>query len=259
MRMSLEGRRFTEGWEGRDGRPVLTAYLDSAGVPTIGFGHTKGVAIPMTCSPEQADLWMTEDLAEAENELNRLVTVTLNQNEFDALCDWEFNTGALGESTLLRVLNAARYEEVPGQMAEWCHARVHGEETVLAGLVRRRAAEGVLWMQQPTETSGIPVAPLKLSTASLNEGVTPMKPPQTVVATTTGKLQIGSLLSGGAAAVTAAVNQAQPAVMAVHQVQNLTFGLHGPVLYAVGAGVAASLGFTVWTLIHKHMAVRHGS
>ncbi len=258
MSMSPAGRRFTEGWEGIDGEPVLTSYQDSAGVWTIGFGHTAGVGPGMSCTRAQADQWMSDDLKEAENALNTLVKVALNQNQFDALCDWEFNTGGLATSTLLRVLNRAQYTQVPGQMARWCHARVNGVETVLEGLVRRRAAEGSLWMRamEPV-VAGIPVAApvIHLSTASLEEGVTPLRPPNTVVGTTTGKLQIGTLISGGAAAVGTAVSQIQPAVHAVHEVQSLTFGLHGFLLYGVGACVAASLGFTAWTLIHKYLTL----
>ena len=259
MSMSAAGRHFTEGWEGIDGEPVLTSYQDSAGVWTIGFGHTAGVGPGMTCTRAQADQWMSDDLKEAENALNTLVKVALNQNQFDALCDWEFNTGGLATSTLLRVLNRSRYAEVPGQMARWCHARFNGVETVLEGLVRRRSAESALWMQPIiAPVAGVPVAsPVPhLSTASLDEGVTPLTVPNTVGATTTGKLQIGSVISGGAAAVGAAVSQVQPAVHAVHQVQSLMAGLHGFLLYGVGACVAISLAFTGWTLLHKYLTVR---
>lgn len=256
MKMSPQGRKFTEGWEGIDGQAVLSAYQDSAGVWTIGFGHTAGVKSGMTCTAEQADQWMSDDLQAAEDAINAQVTVTLNQNQFDALCDWQFNTGGLQGSTLLRVLNRGAYAEIPAQMARWCHARINGVETVLAGLVRRRSAECALWMQPEAVTPmAIPAPVIHMSTASLEEGITPLRPPANVGATTTGKLQIGSLISGGAAAVGTAVSQVQPAVHAVHQVQSLTSGLHGFLLYGVGACVAASLGFTVWTLVHKHLTV----
>jgi hypothetical protein len=198
---------------------------------------------------------MSDDLAGAEADLNRLVKVELNQNEFDALCDWQFNTGGLAGSTLLRILNRGAYEEVPAQMARWCHARVNGVQTVLEGLVRRRAAEGVLWVQADPAATGVPVAPIKVSTTSLEEGVTPLAPPSKAIGTTIGKLQIGSLISGGAAAVSAAVSQVQPAVHAVHQVQSLTYGFHGILEYAIGAAVAISLGLSAWALIHKHLSV----
>jgi lysozyme len=258
MKMSAQGRRFTERQEAPGGVAVLSAYQDPAGVWTIGFGHTKGEVRGMTCTPAQADVWMDEDLSDAENEINRLVKVVLTQNEFDALCDWEFNCGGLNGSTLLRILNAGRYEEVPAEMARWCHARVNGVEQVVPDLVRRRAAEGVLWMTPESDPSLPPpaeVAPIAVHVSTPATGLVPMRPPQTVMKTTTGKLQIGSLVSGGAAAVAASVNQIQPAVNAVHQVQSLTYALHGPLLYIVTAGVCASLLFTIFTLVHKHQSV----
>ncbi len=258
MKMSPQGRRFTECQEAPGGVAILSAYQDPADVWTIGFGHTNGVYAGMTCTQAQADAFMDKDLIDSENEINRLVKMPLTQNEFDALCDWEFNTGGLAGSSLLRIINAGRYEEVPAEMAKWCHARVHGVEQVIPDLVHRRAAEGVLWMTpdpDPALPAGASVAPIVIRTSTPDAGITPMRPPQTVIKTTTGKLQIGSLVSGGAAAVAATVNQIQPAVNAVHQVQALTYGMHGPLLYIVAAGVAASLGFTVFTLIHKHQTV----
>lgn len=258
---SPDGRRFTESWEGINGKPVLVAYRDSAGVPTIGFGHTDGVVIPMTCTAEQADAWMGEDMAQACDEINACLSESIRgmmtQDQYDALADWEFNTGGLSGSRLSRLLLAQRFAEVPGEMARWCHARVDGVETVLNGLVRRRAAEGSLWTRQAMP-DGVQVPPIAMGTPSVEEGVVPLPPPASAIKTTTGKLQLGSLLSGGAAAVGAvgaAVNQAQPAVTAVHQVQGLASGLHGPILYAIGGCVVASIGFTVWTLVRKQLNV----
>ena len=34
------------------------AYLDQAGIPTIGYGHTLGVKLGDTCSQFQADMWL---------------------------------------------------------------------------------------------------------------------------------------------------------------------------------------------------------
>jgi lysozyme len=70
-----------------------------------------------------------------------LVKVPLSQNEFDALCSFDFNTGGLGRSTLLKRLNAGAYNEVPAQLNRW--TRANGVK--LAGLARRRASEVRLW------------------------------------------------------------------------------------------------------------------
>ena len=50
--------------------------------------------------------------------------------------------GALKKSTLLKVLNEGKYEEVPAQIRRW--NKSNGE--VLEGLVRRREAEAIMLM-----------------------------------------------------------------------------------------------------------------
>ena len=67
----------------------------------------------------------------------------LDQNEFDALVAWTYNLGPtnLNNSTMLKVLNDNKKEEVPGQMRRWNKA--NGK--VLEGLERRRLAESLLF------------------------------------------------------------------------------------------------------------------
>ena len=135
MTYSEEGLQLTEKFEGLR----LTAYKDSVGVPTIGYGHTRGVAMGMTCTQEQAEQWLQEDVQIAVDAVNRLVTVELTQNQFDALVDFTFNlgVGSLQRSTLLKLLNAGNYSGAAGEFAKWNKA---GGQ-VLAGLTKRRQAE----------------------------------------------------------------------------------------------------------------------
>ena len=88
-------------------------------------------------------MWVEEELQEYEGYLNEMVTVPLEQCEFDALVCWTYNLGPnnLRSSTLLKVLNEGKKNEVPAQMRRWNKA---GGE-VLQGLVRRREAESLLW------------------------------------------------------------------------------------------------------------------
>src|SRR5688572_15665837 len=60
---------------------------------TIGWGRTRGVRKGDTCTQEQADDWLMEDLLEARNAIERAVMVPLNQNQFDALCSFTYNVG----------------------------------------------------------------------------------------------------------------------------------------------------------------------
>ena len=77
--------------------------------------------------------------------MQRLVTAPLNQNQWDALMSFTYNLGAanLESSTLRRLLNAGNYSAAAEQFPRWNKA---GGQ-VLAGLVRRRAAERDLFLE----------------------------------------------------------------------------------------------------------------
>ena len=122
----------------------LEAYLPTEhDVPTIGFGHTRGVAMGDTCTQEQADAWFLEDIAWVEDCVNRATTVGLMQNEFDALCSLCFNIGcnAFSGSTLVKLLNNSDYDGASAEFARW-NKQNH---QVLAGLTKRRQAEAQLF------------------------------------------------------------------------------------------------------------------
>jgi lysozyme len=141
--ISRQGLDLVKHFEG----VYLKAYKCPAGVWTIGYGHTGlkhqdgTVKQGRTITQAEADALLAHDMGKFEDRVNRLVTVPLSQNEFDALVSFDFNTGALAKSTLLRRLNAGAYDEVPDQLMRW--TRASGK--VLAGLVRRRKAEADLW------------------------------------------------------------------------------------------------------------------
>jgi lysozyme len=135
MEYSPDGLRLTESFEGCR----LQAYLDSVGVPTIGYGHTHGVTMGMTCTQEQAQQWLQQDVQIAVQAVNKMATVPLTQQQFDALVDFTFNlgTGSLQHSTLLRLLNAGDYHGAAGEFEKWDKAG----GKVLPGLLKRRKAE----------------------------------------------------------------------------------------------------------------------
>ena len=115
------------------------AYQDSVGVWTIGYGHTKGVTPNMVISTAEGEEMLVEELKEYENYVDDLVKVPLDQHQYDALVSWVYNLGPTNfrSSTMLRVLNEGKYEEVPNQIRRWNKAG--GKE--LDGLTRRRNAE----------------------------------------------------------------------------------------------------------------------
>ncbi len=127
-------------WEGLR----LNAYQDSAGVWTVGYGHTgPDVRRGLTITTARAEALLLADLARFEAAVDGAVTVPLTDNQFGALVSFAFNVGeaAFRKSTLLKRLNAGRHDDVPAQLARWVHA---GGKRV-QGLVNRRAAEAGLW------------------------------------------------------------------------------------------------------------------
>ncbi len=139
MQISEEGISLIKKFEGCR----LKSYLCSAGVLTIGYGHTREVLEGAQITQGEADEMLWEDIKSFEGYVNDLVFVTLEQCQFDALVCWTFNLGAtnLAESTMLKKLNALEYAEVPYQMRRWNRAK----GKVLDGLVRRREAESLLF------------------------------------------------------------------------------------------------------------------
>lgn len=128
-------RRF-EGFRNR-------AYQCSAGVWTVGYGHTRNVSQSMVVTVSQAEEFLQQDVVECEMFLNRTVKVPLTQQQFDALVSFVFNIGGRNfqKSRLLSFLNDSQYDKVPMQMLQWCHCK----GKVLTGLKRRREAEATLF------------------------------------------------------------------------------------------------------------------
>ena len=91
----------------------------------------------------EIDALLAEDVGWAEAAVEVAVRVPLTQEQFDCLVLWTFNVGAnaMRESTLVRKLNQGLFEEVPHELARWCHAGGR----VIEGLQRRRAREIALW------------------------------------------------------------------------------------------------------------------
>ena len=94
----------------------LTAYQDSVGVWTIGYGHTSSVSEGQTITQTQADAYLRADCANAEKAVNRYMAVyQWNQNQFDALVSFTYNCGAGN----LRTLLDAAVEVFAGAPVKW--------------------------------------------------------------------------------------------------------------------------------------------
>jgi len=147
MEYSKSGLALTERFEGLR----LTAYQDSIGKWTIGYGHTMGVTPGMTCTQAQAEEWLENDINWAVFVVNRLVTVPLSQGEFDALVDFTFNAGAgnFKASTLLVLVDKGDMVGAAKEFEKWDHAG----GVVVAGLLRRRVAEEQEFQNDPPVAS----------------------------------------------------------------------------------------------------------
>lgn len=148
MRLSNEGLaalKFLEGFREE-------AYLDSAGVPTIGYGTTKvdggPVKMGSTISKEKAEECLSKDITWAEAVVNEKLSSPATQNEFDALVIETYNIGApaFKESTFLKRHNAGDKAGCAEAMQWWNKVTVNGEKVVSEGLKNRRKYEADIYL-----------------------------------------------------------------------------------------------------------------
>ena len=156
MNMTEDGMALIRAFEGFRGR----AYRDAVGVWTIGFGHTSMAGAPevsqgMEISRAEAEKILERDVAEFAHGVAKLVTAQLNDNEFSALVSFAYNVGLgnFGTSSVLKAVNAGDREAVPRRVQLW----VKAGGRVLPGLVKRRAAEAVLFLKSAEAPVQAPV------------------------------------------------------------------------------------------------------
>lgn len=125
------------------------AYQCAAGVWTIGYGHTSGVKKGDVVTVEQATRYLKDDVKAAENSVTSLAKrygYVLNQAQFDALVSFTFNCGA---GNLDRLTQYGKRSIA--QIASAFMLYINANGTPLAGLVRRRAEEKLLFCSEQTE------------------------------------------------------------------------------------------------------------
>ncbi len=215
MQTSARGIALIKAHEGKR----LVAYRCPADVWTIGYGHTSAAGNPtvkpgMRITEQEADTILRRDLFRFEERVNRLVKVPLTQGQFDALVSFDFNTGALHSSTLLKKLNANNYSAVPAQLMRW--TRGGGKE--LPGLVRRRRDEAELWRSiDPGATGG---------RADVGR-IDPPAPGKPATKSTTN-------MAAGAAAAVTTINAANEALNPVKEAADAGKGLADTVTSVMG-------------------------
>lgn len=119
----------------------LTAYQDSVGVWTVGYGHTLGVTNGQTITQALAEAYLKADCAAAEQAVNSYnAKYNWNQNQFDALVSFTFNCGT-GNLKTLTANGTRTIAEISAKIT--AYNKAGGK--VLQGLVKRRAAEKELF------------------------------------------------------------------------------------------------------------------
>ena len=138
----------------------LTAYQCSAGVWTIGYGHTAGVYKGMKITQAQADAFLKQDIAKFEKYINNPsyvpFTDKLNQNQFDALVSFAFN---LGQGNVKKLCTGRVMNQIPSAMQQYCKAA----GKTLPGLQRRRKAEAALYNKKVESCTGVTTTTVKES------------------------------------------------------------------------------------------------
>jgi lysozyme len=188
MKTSEAGRDLIKRWESLR----LTAYLCQANKPTIGWGHTSGVRMGDRITEHEAEQFFTADLAIAEDDIERNVTAPITANQHAALVSWALNVGGaeVATSTLVRLLNQDRYDEVPGQLLRWIKVTdpVTKRKTDSNGLRNRRKAEIALWLTD--DTTAPMEAPVPASRPVSPDRSSPAKS-QTIQAVSVGMVTAG--------------------------------------------------------------------
>lgn len=144
MTMGVNLKRVVKHWEALR----LEAYMPTPDdVPTIGWGHTRGVQMGMTITRAQAEELLEADLQEFHDgvakALGKRVLAKTTQNEFDALVSLAFNIGqaAFDGSTLLKFHKEGNREATYAQFHRW----IYQGKKRLNGLINRRAMEAALY------------------------------------------------------------------------------------------------------------------
>ena len=195
MKTSRTGIDLIRKWEGCR----LAAYRCPAGVWTIGYGHTSMAGPPtvtagLKITQQEADDILVRDLVKYEAAVDRALTRSPTQPQFDAcvsLC-YNIGQGAFAGSSVARKFNAGDISGAADAFLLWNKAG----GKVLPGLEARRADERRMFLlatAQPVEP--VPPAPAPIPAP------TPESPPAATPAPARPGADIAKWVLAGAAAL----------------------------------------------------------
>lgn len=136
MKINEKGLEIIRSFEGCR----LSAYRCSAGVLTIGYGHTSGVYEGMKITQEEAEDFLINDLRVFEHHVENFNDkYNFTSNEFSALVSFAFNVGSISGLTANGTRSKATIaDKIP------LYDKCNGKR--LEGLRRRREAERNLFL-----------------------------------------------------------------------------------------------------------------
>ena len=206
----------------------LEAYQDGGGVWTIGWGHTgPGVKPGLRWTQQRADAQLQADIAERAPAILAACKVEPNENQAAAMLSLAYNigVGTFKTSSVVRLHNQRKFAEAANAFSMW--KKDNGE--VVAGLVRRRAAEAQLYLT--------PVA------ADEPQQTTRAQPSAEDPAAS--KVDLAKLATG-ASVVAGTAQQVVANVSTVWDTVN-SWGIDPRILMlALGAAGVAAFGYFVW-------------
>jgi lysozyme len=126
----------------------LTAYLDVAGIWTIGFGSTPAHH-GQTITQAEADALLVQDVSHACAAVDGAThDVPTTDNQFSSMVSLCYNigAGAFRGSTVLRLHRAKQYQGAGDAFLRWNKSHVDGTLVILAGLTKRREQERELYL-----------------------------------------------------------------------------------------------------------------
>lgn len=126
-------------------------YRCPKGKWTIGYGTTMIEGSPVTPNTApvtrlEAEELMQEDMVRFQDEFLRLIRVPLTVPQLAGLTSFVYNIGTtkFRTSTMLKFLNAGRYDDAAGQFMVWVYVGLAKSN----GLIRRRAREQALFLNK---------------------------------------------------------------------------------------------------------------
>jgi GH24 family phage-related lysozyme (muramidase) len=195
MKTNRAGIELIKRWEGCR----LTAYQDSVGVWTIGYGLTSAAGLGpvrkgMTITQQQADDYLVRALVSYEAAVTRVLARSPNENQFAAMVSLCYNIGpgAFAKSSIAKRFNVGDAAGAADAFRLWNKAG----GKVLQGLVNRREDERKLFLTpakavEAPKPSPAPIPPI------------PSEPPPAPVQE--AGTSIAAILLGAAGALIAAL------------------------------------------------------